>query len=479
MKKTEKIEHTLKKYSEEEKVGVDRLLEEEARSYQGKIIVLDDDPTGVQTVHGIHVYTSWDLESIRQGFEEDNTVFFILTNSRAMSAEETSEVHRTIAQRIDFLANEYKRDYCIISRGDSTLRGHYPLETDILRKEFEEKRGLSMDGEILCPFFGEGGRLTADDVHYVRCGYELVPVGETEFAKDETFGFQSSNLKEYIEEKSQGEYSADRVDSITLEELRNIKIDTITDRLCGTGYFKKFIINAIDDYDVKVFAVALYRSLKKGRHFVIRCAASFIKAMGNVQSIPLLTRDEMIEKDGKEGGLIVVGSHTSKTTEQLRVLQSNSKIVFVELNSDLVLVPDELASEVDRVIIQAEQFISQGKTVCISTRRKLLKLTEDSPETALRRSVEISNALQRCVGELKVKPAFVLAKGGITSSDIGTKALRVKRAMVLGQVAAGVPVWKTDMESKFPGIPYVIFPGNVGDRETLYEVASRLMGDKE
>ena len=159
--------------------------------------------------------------------------------------------------------------------------------------------------------------------------------------------------------------------------------------------------------------------------------------------------------------------------------QSNSKIVFVELNSDLVLVPDELASEVDRVIIQAEQFISQGKTVCISTRRKLLKLPEDSPETALRRSVEISNALQRCVGELKVKPAFVLAKGGITSSDIGTKALRVKRAMVLGQVAAGVPVWKTDMKSKFPGIPYVIFPGNVGDRETLYEVASRLMGDKE
>ena len=132
MKSIEKIEHTLKKYSEEEKAGVDRLLEEEVRSYQGKIIVLDDDPTGVQTVHGIHVYTSWDLESIRQGFEEDNTVFFILTNSRAMSAEETSEVHRTIAQRIDSLANEYKRDYCIISRGDSTLRGHYPLETDIL-----------------------------------------------------------------------------------------------------------------------------------------------------------------------------------------------------------------------------------------------------------------------------------------------------------------------------------------------------------
>lgn len=73
MKNIEKIEHTLKKYSEEEKAGVDRLLEEEVRSYQGKIIVLDDDPTGVQTVHGIHVYTSWDLKKTgtRSQWSED------------------------------------------------------------------------------------------------------------------------------------------------------------------------------------------------------------------------------------------------------------------------------------------------------------------------------------------------------------------------------------------------------------------------
>ena len=38
---------------------IDRLLKEEIARDGAKFIVLDDDPTGVQTVHDITVYTRW------------------------------------------------------------------------------------------------------------------------------------------------------------------------------------------------------------------------------------------------------------------------------------------------------------------------------------------------------------------------------------------------------------------------------------
>ena len=135
----------------------------------------------------------------------------------------------------------------------------------------------------------------------------------------------------------------------------------------------------------------------------------------------------------------------------------------------------DFQSEILKTISLEETAIRNGKTVVVYTKRNLLVLDNDTKEKALQRSVKISNAVQSLVGNLNVTPAFVIAKGGITSSDIGTKALKVKKATVLGQIYPGIPVWKTDNESKFPLIPYVIFPGNVGNKETLKEVVNKLL----
>lgn len=209
---------------------------------------------------------------------------------------------------------------------------------------------------------------------------------------------------------------------------------------------------------------------------MIRCAAALVKAIGNISDRPLLRREEMVTLKNQAGGIIVVGSHTKKTTAQLEELKQVDGIRFIEMNSDLVLTPGALEAETASIVEQAGQLISQGITVCISTKRAVLTLADDTPEAALLRSVKISDAVQSCVGSLKVTPAFVVAKGGITSSDVGTKALRVKRALVLGQIAPGVPVWRTGEESRFPGTPYVIFPGNVGDTDTLKNAVETLLG---
>ena len=468
----------LDRYPKVDIAAVQALLEEKCREDRHKIIVLDDDPTGVQTVHDISVYTDWSYDSIKRGFEEKGKLFYILTNSRGFTVEHTTRAHLEIGETAAKVSEETGIDYVIVSRGDSTLRGHYPLETELLARAEEKHRNRAVDGEIICPYFKEGGRFTIGNVHYVKYGNELVPAGETEFAQDKTFGYHCSNLKDYVEEKTGGRYPAREVLDISLEELRSLDYSAITDKLLALHDFGKIVVNAVDACDLKVFCIALYDAMKQGRRFMFRTAAGFVKEFGAVSDRPLLSREEMVAGDRKTGGIIVVGSHTKKTTSQLEELKAVPGIRFLEFNSDLVLDEEKFQEEIQSVVRREEELLEQGVTVAVYTKRKLLSLENDSPEAALTRSVKISDAVPSLVGGLKVTPGFVVAKGGITSSDVGTKALKVKKATVLGQVRPGIPVWRTGAESRFPGIPYVIFPGNVGEAETLKETVEILMGSK-
>ena len=454
---------------------IDSLLKKEIEANNKKIVVLDDDPTGVQTVHDISVYTNWDKDSIRQGFEEENNLFYVLTNSRGFTEEQTTKAHHEIAEVVDEVARETGKEYIFISRSDSTLRGHYPLETQLLKADYEKNTGKTIDGEIMCPFFKEGGRFTIDNVHYVKYGEELVPANETEFAKDKTFGYTAYTMPEYIEEKTKGEYKAADVTCISLEDIHNMDIDKIEAQLMEVTGFNKVIVNAVDYADVKVFCTALYRAMAKGKVFMFRTAAAIVKVMGAVTDQPLLTREQMVVKETTNGGIVVVGSHTEKTTKQVECLKELKDIEFIELDATLVKDDDAFEAEVSRCRAREEECIRAGKTVCCYTTRALITADTGDKEDELRLSVKISDAVQSLVGRLSITPSFVIAKGGITSSDVGTKALEVKKANVLGQIKPGIPVWQTGEESKFPLTPYVIFPGNVGEISTLKEAVEVLV----
>ena len=234
------------------------------------------------------------------------------------------------------------------------------------------------------------------------------------------------------------------------------------------------MVNAADYADIKVFCIALYRAMAKGKLFLFRTAASWIKVMGGVEDQPLLTRPQMIVKETNHGGIIVAGSHTEKTIRQIEYLKERSGIQFIELDVSLVGEEDAFEKEISRCLSEEEKHIQAGRTVCCYTRHKLVRADTGDKEDELRLSVRISQAVQSLVGNLRVIPAFVVAKGGITSSDVGTKALKVKKARVLGQIQPGIPVWQTGEESKFPKIPFIIFPGNVGEYTTLKEVTDIL-----
>lgn len=450
---------------------VNEQLNAALKTLNKKIVVLDDDPTGVQTVHDISVYTDWSEKTIADGFAEENSMFFILTNSRAFTAEHTSEVHKLIAERIVAESKRTGKDFIIISRSDSTLRGHYPLETEILRKTVEANTDKKYDGEVLMPFFKEGTRFTVNNIHYVQEGDYLTPAGMTEFAKDKTFSYKASLLPEYVEEKTHGEFKAKDTTCISLDSLRNMDIDGITKQLLAVKDFNKVVVNSIDYVDVKVFVIALINAINTGKNFMFRSAAALTKVIGGVTDKPLLSREEL-RANNKNGGLIIIGSHVKKTTEQFNELKKCSWVKFIEFNHLLVLEPEKLTAELNRIITEAEDCVKHGQTTVIYTGRK--RLDVGSEEESLKVSVKISEAITSIVDKFSIQPSFIIAKGGITSSDVGTKGLHVKKATVMGQIKPGIPVWKTGTESKFPHMPYIIFPGNVGTATTLREIVEEL-----
>lgn len=457
-----------------------QLLNAELPGFSRKIVVLDDDPTGIQTVHDVSVYTNWEKSTLMQAFMDSTQMFFILTNSRSLSKAATTALHKEIAENLAQVSTELGIDFLLLSRGDSTLRGHYPLETMVLRNTLEAQMGHTFDGEIFCPFFPEGGRYTFDNIHYVKekAAEEeiLVPAGDTEFAKDKTFPFDSSDLTEYMEEKSEGARRREDCICISLEELRSLDCEGITQKLLSAENFAPVIVNAVSYTDLKVFAAAWIRAMKAGRRYLARCAAALPKIIGNISDKPLLTVNELKPQGTANGGLIIIGSHVKKTTAQFEALiQAGLPLSLLEFHVQAYFEEGGLEQETQRLLADADKLIRSQKTVLIYTSRKLLAPEGFSEEELLALSVKISESLTSIVSLLPVKPSFILAKGGITSSDVGTIGLHVKKALVMGQVKPGIPVWKTGPESKFPDMPYIIFPGNVGTETTLKEIVEMLV----
>ena len=278
-----------------------------------------------------------------------------------------------------------------------------------------------------------------------------------------------------MEEKSEGRFRKEDCITISLEELRSLELDNITDKLMSASGFAKIIVNAIDYIDIKIFCICLIRALRQGKNFIARSAAALPKVLGQITDVPLLSKKDLIAGKEDKGGIVIIGSHVQKTTDQLNaLLESEKDLTFLEFNVNSYFQDGGLKAEVQRILDQAEALIRSNKTVIIYTSRRLLVPDTADKDEILMASVHISDALTSIIRFLTVKPRFIIAKGGITSSDVGTKGLQVKKALVMGQIKKGIPVWLTGEESKFPNTPYIIFPGNVGEVNTLRDIVEEI-----
>jgi len=435
-----------------------------------KLVVLDDDPTGTQTIHGLPVLTEWSVPTLRAELDTDLPAFYILTNSRSFTLSVARKINAEIGHNLLEAAQQAGREFAVVSRSDSTLRGHFPGEIEALADALAQ----SYDGWIINPFFLEGGRYTINDVHYVDEAGVLVPAGETEFARDRAFGYSASNLRHWVEEKTAGKIAAGDVASISIEDLRRQGPESVASFLMTLCGGRACVVNAAGYRDLEVFVLGLLAAEARGKKFLFRTAASFVQVRSGLSPRPLLTYSDL-ELTPAGGGLIVVGSYVPRSTDQVDSLLTLTDILHTQINVEGLLNDQLREDEIRRVVKEVDQALHNGNDIVIFTSRDLL--TGKDARTSLEIGQKISQGLVSIVKRIKTAPRYILAKGGITSSDIATRALNIKKALVLGQILPGVPIWQLGAESRFPNLAYIVFPGNVGGADALVDVVRQLKAD--
>jgi len=335
------------------------------------------------------------------------------------------------------------------------------LEINVLTDIFQPTKAI----QFIVPAFFEGGRFTKDDIHYVQEGIKMIPAGNTSFAKDKVFGYSSSNLKEWVVEKSNGTINISNIHSLSIEGLETKSSEELSKIIDSYQASDVCIINATEYSHLKM---AIHAILSSGVNPYFRSAASLVAAF--TLQRPKILDAQSLHLNPSKGGLIVLGSYVPKSTEQLSHLLHNSNIQQIEIDVELLLEnkqPDSinLSQKIDNLI-------QQGKDVILYTSRKLI--STKGADSNLNIGSRVSRYLTDIVSGLSITPNFVIGKGGITSSDIATQSLKIKRAIILGQMIPGVPVWQTLRDSKFPDIPFIVFPGNVGDQSALTQVFEKL-----
>ena len=421
------------------------------------MVVLDDDPTGIQTVHGCLLLTDWSEASLRKAFSHRQPFFYILTNTRAMTREEAEKTTREVMEAVLKVADCHATRLFFVSRSDSCLRGHFPLETDVMRQVLTKHSVLVWPRIPFIPAFIEAGRVTIEGIHYMRDGKQLIPVSQTEFARDNVFAYHTSILTEYIKEKGANPDDYEIVNAESYDELY------------------RYARHLTSDIIPQPSSISHQPSALHPSAIVIRSSSSLPKALSGISDQPLLDRSILTPPPSAispqpsaisplNPGCFIVGSHVKKTTQQLEQLLQAEGTCAIEVDVQRIL--DDPTLLMSETLDTIRQVVEMGLTPVVYTSRQEIRLDDTDHRQHL--GQQVSDFLVDIVYRLPFTPSYLVGKGGITSHDILTKGLGITSARVLGQIIPSVPCVMA------PHFPYIIFPGNVGNEESLREVYLKL-----
>jgi uncharacterized protein YgbK (DUF1537 family) len=430
------------------------------------LVVLDDDPTGTQSVADLPVLTRFTAADFEWAFAQHAPAVYVLTNTRSLDPAEAEQRNREVVRNALAAADGSALGF--VSRSDSTLRGHFPLEPEVIADELARASGARTDAVVVVPAFPDAGRVTIGGTHYMRDGAGgLTPVAETEFAQDATFGFTRSRLAEYVEEKSGGRYPARDVLVLDLDVIRG---GGVAEALDGATGGVPAVADIVTENDLRALALGLAEAERRGKTLLYRVGPPFVRGrIGQEVRAPLTAEEAFAGRPpGEGGGLVVIGSHVGLTTRQFDVLRAEHRCArVVELHVEELL--DGGAGEIDAVVGDVVAGLAEGDVV-LHTSRTLVRA--DTPDGSLRIARTVSAALVEVVRRTldRHPPRFVVAKGGITSSDVASEGLQIRHAIVRGPMLPGIVSLWEPVGGPAAGIPYVVFPGNVGDDRSLLDV---------
>ena len=433
---------------------------------RSKIIVIDDDPTGSQTVHSCLLLLKWDVATLKQGLLDQSPIFFILANTRALTSADAERTTRDICHNLkQALTETNTQEFLVVSRSDSTLRGHYPLETDVIAEELGP-----FDAHFMVPAFFEAGRITLESTHYIEADGVRTPVHQTEFAKDSVFGYSHSYLPAYVAEKTNNKIVGEQVKRFTLDILQN----GTAEQLMALNNNACVVVDAQQQHDLDRFSQELLTAADQGKKFLFRSAASLLTSLAALPPQPIASTEMARYTRNQKSGVVLVGSHVQKTTRQLECLLQQPGVTGLEVEvSRLKENLDQASAMVAEILSQVNTIYGQNQTAVIYTSRQELTFADTTTRLAFGEAV--SNLLMDIVRGLPTTIGFLISKGGITSNDTLSSGLALTSARLLGQVIPGVSVVTTGAEHpQFPNLPVVLFPGHVGGDDAVAAAYHRM-----
>jgi uncharacterized protein YgbK (DUF1537 family) len=414
---------------------------------QRRLLVLDDDPTGTQLASDIPVLLSWDSAGLENFFSSPHRAAFVLTNTRAVDRDTAVSIVEEIRDRCEAIAARRGMSVGYVLRGDSTLRGHVVAEIEALATDHTIV--------VFCPAYVEAGRVTVAGRHELVAGASRVPMDQTEYARDATFGYSTSQLERFLAD-------AGCTRPVLLASLADVRSESLFNLLGSAPPGAVVVPDALDAADIERIAAAVERLQKQGVPVLVRCAASLATRLAGSAPKPV----DSLDIDRNQGGVLFVsGSHTSGATAQLdRLAQWIGPAAVVTMAE--VFGPWR-SDAVERHAARLARALDRDGWACVTTERQT-----DHVRSGLADGAVVMEALCSVVEAVADRCAAVVAKGGITSAEVAKSALRARSATVVGQLSTGVPVWS--LSTPRGALPYVVCPGNIGDRELLVDVARKL-----
>jgi uncharacterized protein YgbK (DUF1537 family) len=412
--------------------------------------VLDDDPTGVQTLAGIRVLLAWDAAKVVAALAGRPSVHLI-TNSRALAPAAAGALVADAAR----LVLGSVPDAHLVLRGDSTLRGH-------LREEYEAVRGAAAPDAwpvlVLVPALPSAGRVTRGGVHLIERDGASIPLDETEYARDGVFSYSTARLLGWAEERSAGLFAAANGREIHLDELRRRGASAIADalrELASDGRPAVLAPDAVNADDLALIAEGYATAIRAGVSALVRCAPAFAGVLAGTTAPRLVDPPR-----SSEGGvLLVCGSYVPATTRQLGAIAAARPGTLVEVDADALAGP-EAEVEIARAAATATAMLRRERFAAIATPR-----TRSEQTSSLPAGQRVAAGLARIAGLVEPRPPVIIAKGGITSAVTLHTGLRVDVADVVGPVLPGVSLWHAEAGQR--PLDYLVVPGNVGDDDLL------------
>ena len=450
-----------------------------------KIVVLDDDPTGSQTVHSCPLLLQWDRATLLEGLARPSPLLFVLANTRALAPEAAAERVQEIARALKGAMAELDAGagpeapaidhWLIVSRGDSTLRGHFPVEVDGLEAELGP-----FDATFLVPAFLQGGRTTVAGVHLLHGE----PVHTSAFGRDGLFGYGTSFLPDWVGEKTAGRIPADQVELVGVKELEGAE-NGLLQRLAGLERNCCVAVDAERPQQLGALAAAV-RELTapsaaerwgRPRRFLSQSAASWIEALAQLPPQPLdpaaLAQLRRVDAGGAPlPGLVLVGSHVPLADAQLELLLAEPGCCGVEIAVAMLArvlegpVPLEMLASLEQAWLeQLEAVLAADKTPVLFTSRGELQCRSAAERRRL--GLELAALMARLAAALAPQVGYLISKGGITTHTLLADGLGLARVELQGQLLPGLSLVLTPSDGLVSGLPVLTFPGNLGDPETL------------